>query len=812
MQLNVEQKRIIESKPNGPMLIKGVAGSGKTTVAVNKIPLLLENYCTQDDDNVLMVTYNKSLLKYVLFIYENIEKEYDQKSFFWENNNKKLRIQNVDALTYYYFKQYVSKYKLNLKLSNRKEAQQALIDAITTVSKKFPDVKIIDTKFLDFIKEEILWIKACNYMDLHEYQGVDRIGRVSKLSSEGPQKLRKNSEQRYAIYQVLEQYDENLRKINRLDFQSINLMALEQVRKKPLKKYTHILIDESQDLSKVQLEFLKELYNEKPYSSITFIADIAQSIYSQSWLIKNRSFTSIGYDMTGKSISLSKNYRTTTQIAQAAFSLITKDEELIVDDNFVKPSLIDKQGKYPIYINFKDEASEASYVADLINKKLKHKYKLNDIVIIQRRKNQLKEVQKYLQKEGIPTSIFQSNEEFDFLEEAVKLVTMHSIKGLEFKVVIMIGLNSNIIPSLSRVRDLDDAKMLESRERKLMYVGMTRATERLYMTSSGNPSKFIKDIDYKFLRIKEDCLIRRVYSVDINDYLFKEEINDIYSDEERVRQWILKELKEVYKYPLNLINLEYKINIGSKFGLADIVVNTYRKKVKLPYILIEVKKWGDGVASALSQLKSYMANCPDVQYGIATDGNEIIIINKDLEEISDIPKFDRSMLPSTLESIEYIDLKKRISNSFIKDSTGIGEIYIEENGAERKVTNLTHIPIYNEISADMPILINSEFQGKYSIPSEWIGNNENLFILKIKGESMINKKIDDGDYVVINKQNMAEIGDIVAVDIAGDATLKTYKTMGGKVLLMPENDDYEPIMLEENQFSIIGVAVGVIKE
>ena len=207
-----------------------------------------------------------------------------------------------------------------------------------------------------------------------------------------------------------------------------------------------------------------------------------------------------------------------------------------------------------------------------------------------------------------------------------------------------------------------------------------------------------------------------------------------------------------------------------------------------------------------------MANCPDVQYGIATDGNEISIINKDLEEISDIPKFDRSMLPSTLESIEYIDLKKRISNNFIKDSTGIDEIYIEENGVERKVTNLTHIPIYNEISADMPILINSEFQGKYSIPSEWIGNNDNLFILKIKGESMINKKIDDGDYVVINKQNMAEIGDIVAVDIAGDATLKTYKTMGGKVLLMPENDDYEPIMLEENQFSIIGVAVGVIKE
>lgn len=65
------------------------------------------------------------------------------------------------------------------------------------------------------------------------------------------------------------------------------------------------------------------------------------------------------------------------------------------------------------------------------------------------------------------------------------------------------------------------------------------------------------------------------------------------------------------------------------------------------------------------------------------------------------------------------------------------------------------------------------------MPSDWVGNSNELFILKIKGDSMINKNINDGDYVVINKQNAADIGDIVAVDIEGNATLKTYKTMGG---------------------------------
>lgn len=58
MQLNVEQKKIIENKPSGHTLVKGVAGSGKTTVAVCKIPILLNNYCPQDDDKILMATYN----------------------------------------------------------------------------------------------------------------------------------------------------------------------------------------------------------------------------------------------------------------------------------------------------------------------------------------------------------------------------------------------------------------------------------------------------------------------------------------------------------------------------------------------------------------------------------------------------------------------------------------------------------------------------------------------------------------------------------------------------------------------------------
>jgi DNA helicase-2/ATP-dependent DNA helicase PcrA len=61
LQLNQEQKRIINAKPNGHTLLKGVAGSGKTTIAVTRLPFLLHNYCFDVDDRILLVTYNKTL-------------------------------------------------------------------------------------------------------------------------------------------------------------------------------------------------------------------------------------------------------------------------------------------------------------------------------------------------------------------------------------------------------------------------------------------------------------------------------------------------------------------------------------------------------------------------------------------------------------------------------------------------------------------------------------------------------------------------------------------------------------------------------
>ena len=812
MQLNVEQKRIIEAKPNGHVLVKGVAGSGKTTVAVHRIPLLLNNYCHGKDDKVLMVTFNKSLTRYVEYIYDKIQKEREseQLTLIYQDNSNKLDIKTIDSLMFRYFKS--NKKYSNLEITPEQDLNTIILESIIQVSKLYPKVKILSPTNLAFIKEEIKWIKACNYNELEVYQSVDRLGRISRKASDGPQKLRKNSDARESIFRVLELYNKKLRENNKIDFQDMALIALETAKKNKITKYTHILIDESQDLTKVQLEFIKELYNEKSYSSITFVADIAQSIYPQAWLTKNRSFASIGFDMKGKSTSLSKNYRTTTQIAQAAYSLIEGDEEIIEDDNFVKPSLIDKQGVYPVCKIFKNKNEEADFITKTISKELLKEYELKDIAIIARKKDQLTEMRKYLDKANIPSTMFESKDEFDFNNDSIKLVTMHSIKGLEFKVVIIIGLNGKIMPLNSIANEFEDEDVIESRDRKLLYVGMTRATELLFITSDGKPSKFIGDINYKYLRISNSSNFRRIHRIDIDKYYFKDKILDLYSEEEKVRQWMIKELIETYKYNKDLIEIEKPVSIGSKPGLVDIVVNIYKNKVKVPYIMIEVKRWGLGTERAVSQLKSYMAASSTVQYGIATDGNNIVIINKDEEEIEDIPEFKSSMMPSSLTTYEYINLKHNRRIEFICDLDSPSEIYVNNDGHEDIEEDVRKVPVFNEIAAGKPVLINDSWEDEFYLPNLWTKSMEDIFILKIKGDSMINKNIHDGDYVLINKQPTANIGDIAAVDIDGNATLKTYKTMGGKILLIPENDAYEPMFLDEEQVNIIGVAVGVIKK
>ncbi len=811
MQLNQEQKRIINAKPNGHILLKGVAGSGKTTIAVNRLPFLQNNYCFDEDDGILLVTYNKTLVNYFKYLYNKVEEEnqigYDN---LFQLDAKKIEISTMDGLMHKYFVKYNKKMGYKYAI-NENGKYDIMAQCIAEMQKKYPTLNLIDQKNKRFLLDEIDWIKACNYMELEEYQNADRIGRMSN-TLEGPQKLPKNSHKREAIFEIMLNYTERMKKLGYIDYKEMALIALGEAKQGIDCQYTHILLDESQDLTRVQLQFLQLIYMGKDYSSLLFIADTAQSIYSHSWLTKGRSFSSIGFDMKGKSNILSKNYRTTTQIAQAAYSLIENDMDIVGDENYVKPSLIDRQGVYPVYKCFRNPQEEAKYIVEEIGGNLLSKYSFKDIAIISKTKYQQEAMKDLIEQAGFPCmTVNRANA--NFMDESIKLLTMHSVKGLEFKVVIIIGLNDGVIPYIS-YNSIEDESMQESNDRRLLYVGMTRSNELLYLSSSAKPSKFITEINSRYLKQDSASEMKRFYDIHIESYVFKDKIIDLYSKEEKTRQWIISEFKNTYKYPTGLLEIEYKVNNFSQVGSVDLAVCVYNNNRKIPYIFVETKAMGKGIENAIKQLTSYMSNDRNCQYGIATDGNEMVMINNKFEIIEDIPGFHPSMLPSSIENYRYLDIEHNRDFKLSRDSNNVIDVSLQDGSeyVECAEDSLVEMLAYGKIAAGEPIHMNQEEINKFYLPADWLKGKEECYFLQTRGDSMQGANIEDGDYVLIEPCQTAVNRDIVAVAIEENATLKRFVPMGDTILLIPENAKYEPIHIKSDQAKILGKAIGVLKK
>ena len=127
------------------------------------------------------------------------------------------------------------------------------------------------------------------------------------------------------------------------------------------------------------------------------------------------------------------------------------------------------------------------------------------------------------------------------------------------------------------------------------------------------------------------------------------------------------------------------------------------------------------------------------------------------------------------------------------------------NLARREIIN---IPVVGTVTAGEPILAVQNIEDYFPMLPDRI-SNKNTFMLHVRGESMINAGIFDGDLVIVEQQSTAENGDIVVAMIEDSATVKTFYKEDGYYRLQPENDSMEPIIV--NEVSIIGKVVGLYR-
>lgn len=126
------------------------------------------------------------------------------------------------------------------------------------------------------------------------------------------------------------------------------------------------------------------------------------------------------------------------------------------------------------------------------------------------------------------------------------------------------------------------------------------------------------------------------------------------------------------------------------------------------------------------------------------------------------------------------------------------------------ITATRDVPLLGKIAAGKPLLSEENFAGYVTIPEDMASGK--TFALKVKGDSMINAGILDGDQVIVKQQGSAENGEIVCAMIDGEATLKRFFEKDGVVTLRAENEKYAPITLTEGEFRIVGRVVGLLRK
>jgi repressor LexA len=163
-----------------------------------------------------------------------------------------------------------------------------------------------------------------------------------------------------------------------------------------------------------------------------------------------------------------------------------------------------------------------------------------------------------------------------------------------------------------------------------------------------------------------------------------------------------------------------------------------------------------------------------------------------------------------LQELGYLEVNANLARAIevlIPLDEKTGDLRLVSDNSSPKL-EATLVPLVGQIAAGGPLLADQNTVAEYPLPRELTGAGE-LFMLEVKGDSMIDAAICPGDLVVVRRQNSADNGDIVAALLGEEATVKTFKKQDGQVWLLPRNSNYAPI--DGNEATIMGKVVTVLR-
>lgn len=242
----------------------------------------------------------------------------------------------------------------------------------------------------------------------------------------------------------------------------------------PAGQYQAVLIDEGHDFRPEWLKLVTQMVDPDT-NSLLLLYDSAQDIYGKS-KARGFRFKSVGIQASGRTTILRINYRNTRQILQTAHvvaaKFLTPEEHDEDGVPMVQPLSCGRDGTEPLVIRLPNPGAEAARIAELLASAHQEGHAWGDMAILCRKQSQLDGVSRALKARKLPHKLRKSSGDYDQLANAIKVMTMHASKGLEWPVVALAGVG--LMPA-DGTDEMDEAR--------LFYVAATRATQRLYITT-----------------------------------------------------------------------------------------------------------------------------------------------------------------------------------------------------------------------------------------------------------------------------------------------------------------------------------------
>ncbi|MFC4854617.1 UvrD-helicase domain-containing protein [Actinophytocola glycyrrhizae] len=453
--LHPRQRRVAyRPSHRGPVLVSGGAGTGKTVTVLHRAVFLAKRLPPGDGKDILVTTFTRGLAESLA---EQLRLLVDDEAVL-----ARIDVLNVDRFA-------------NQVVSAAEGGHPDIVDQPTYTrlwqAASRATGGALSASFLQSEWEQVILAQALP--DRDAYLGCDRPGRGRPVRTHSPTRQQAWS----AIAGVLDE----LRRFGQRTHWQVAEQAAELLAKRSAPPYRHVLVDEGQDLHPTQWRLLRRAVA-RGADDMFIVSDPNQRIYANQV-----SLARLGIEVRGRSNRLTVSYRTTHEILSWSVRMLAGLPAQGLDDaedtlaGYHSPM----HGRRPVVQPFPDRYAEQEGIVTKVREWLDAGVEPHAVGIAVRTTAKVKEIRAALRDAGIPNTA----------PSGVRVNTMHKMKGLEYRCVLVAGVDAGTVPASAALTPRDEDPVAHGqdlhRERCLLFVACTRARDALHLTHAGPPSPFL---------------------------------------------------------------------------------------------------------------------------------------------------------------------------------------------------------------------------------------------------------------------------------------------------------------------------------